>query len=172
MQSPNIAPVYAPRYIGSDTSDTVTGSLTAIQEISSSSSDSTTVKLSDEAKTRYKSAQNQSPKEEKSKSPIKQVANSIENQENNSPDAINETLKQLQKALEEAQKRLSIALQQMKEAMMEMKNASDETARIAAMAKVQTAQMQVITAQGEVLAIYTQMNELLEAQQKASKSPY
>ena len=171
MQTTSTTSVQMTRFIGSYTSDAVAGTVTAIPEVKSPSSDSTTVKLSDEAKAKYENVQNLSSEEEKTRSPIKQTANSIENEEKNSTDAINETLKQLQEALEEAQKRLSIALQQMSDAMTEMKKASSETERIAAMAKVQAAQTQVITAQGEVLAIYTQMNKLLEAQQKASKAP-
>ncbi|MCL1886456.1 MAG: hypothetical protein FWG01_00750 [Betaproteobacteria bacterium] len=156
------------------TSEMTSGAVTAVQESKASSADSTTVKLSGKAMDQYAADQNNAAiKNETSQSPIEQAGQETAEKASSSvtggSDSITEILERLQALLKEAQERLKIALQQMTQAMAEMQNAGDESQKMAAMMKVQAAQILVIGAQGEVLEIYTQINKILEEQQKQTK---
>ncbi len=166
MQTPGTTSTTTIRPASGYTSGMMSGAVSAVQGPSTSSPDSTTVKLSHEAMDRYTSDQNDPAVEQAGQEAAEKAGAS---ESSGSTDAIAETLKQLQELLKEAQERLRVAQQQMAQAMAEMKGAGDESQKMAAMTKVQAAQMQVISAQGEVLAIYTQINKILEEQQKQAK---
>jgi hypothetical protein len=147
----------------------VSGAITAIPESKSASSESTTVRLSDEAKGRYAADQDKvEERKENSENPLHQAFENKTEEAGSSGggDPVAETLARLQEMLKEALKRLKAAQQQMALAMAEMSSAGDDAQRMAAMTKVQAAQALVASAQGEVMQINMQINKILAQQQK------
>ncbi|MDL2284606.1 hypothetical protein LJC19_05640 [Oxalobacter sp. OttesenSCG-928-P03] len=171
MQTPNTTPVTAIRAFNGYSTEVTSGAVTAVQDPKTTSPDSTTVKLSNEAIDRYASDQSEpAVKNEEEKTPLQQAGQEATEKAAGSSeggsDPIAETLERLQELLKEAQERLRTAQQQMAQAMAEMRSAGDEAQKMAAMVKVQAAQALVISAQGEVLQIHTQINKILQEQQK------
>ena len=170
MQTASTVPVVTMRPANGYASTAMPGTVTAVQETKTALPDSTTVKLSGEAMDRYVADQETvEAKDEDAENPFKQAARKIAGNagaDGEDSASITDTLARLQEMLKEAQARLRAAQQQMAMAMAEMRSAGTDAQKMAAMMKVQSAQMMVIAAQGEVLEIHTQINKILEEEQK------
>jgi hypothetical protein len=176
MQTAGTVSVTTMRPTSGHASVAASGAVMAVQELKSGTSDSTTVRLSGEAIDRYTADQDRvESKNGESENPFRQqqtaekIAEEADISESGeSSDPVGETLERLQELLKLALKRLRAAQQQLALAVAEMRSAGDEAQKMAAMTKVQAAQVMVISAQGEVLQIHTQINKILEEQQKKS----
>lgn len=165
----------AMRPTGGYTTEIMSAAVTAVKEPKTSSSESSTVMLSEAAKDQYVSNKNEPVNNEKEDGPNQQAGQEVaekgsDREGSSKTDAIAEILERLQELLKEAQQRLRVAQQQMTLAMAEMKSAGNESQKMVAMLKVQAEQTLVISAQGEVLEIHAQINKILQEQQKQAKS--
>ena len=143
--------------------DVMSGAVTAVLKPKTTSPESTTVRLSEQAKDQYVSDKNESAKnsEQQTRSDAP---------EGGAKDTITETLEHLQLLLREAQERLRSTQQQMTLAMAKMKGTKNEQQKMTAMMKVQSIQTLVIFTQGEILGIHAQINHILQEQQKQEKA--